>query len=377
MKPRHKRAAIVIGVLAAVGAGRRAGAQRLQQQPGVLLHADAGGVEGSAAGAHVPHRRPGAGRQRGARRLDGALHRHRHCARRCRCATKACCPTCSRKARASSRRASSGRRRVRGARGAGQARRELHAARGGRRVAARRQDARRSMARDAGQRRARPMIPELGHSSLLLALGGRRCAGRRCRWPARSAAAPTGWRWRGPAAGLQFAAGRCWRSSAWRMRSCANDFSVLYVASAIPIRQLPLPYRIAAVWGGHEGSLLLWVLMLDVLDAGGGAASAAACRDDRGARARRDGTGQRRLPAVHAAHLEPVRAPAAGRRRRPRPESAAAGPGHGDPSADALHGLRRILGRVCVRHRGAARRQARRGVGALDAAVDDGRPGCS
>ena len=40
-----------------------------------------------------------------------------------------------------------------------------------------------------------------------------------------------------------------------------NDFSVLYVAQHSNT-QLPLPYRVAAVWGGHEGSLLLWVLML-------------------------------------------------------------------------------------------------------------------
>ncbi len=40
-----------------------------------------------------------------------------------------------------------------------------------------------------------------------------------------------------------------------------NDFSVQYVANHSN-SMLPLPYRIAAVWGGHEGSLLLWVLML-------------------------------------------------------------------------------------------------------------------
>ena len=40
-----------------------------------------------------------------------------------------------------------------------------------------------------------------------------------------------------------------------------NDFSVLYVAQHSN-SLLPLPYRMAAVWGGHEGSLLLWVLML-------------------------------------------------------------------------------------------------------------------
>jgi cytochrome c-type biogenesis protein CcmF len=42
-----------------------------------------------------------------------------------------------------------------------------------------------------------------------------------------------------------------------------NDFSVLYVASNSN-SALPLPYRIAGVWGGHEGSLLLWVMMLTV-----------------------------------------------------------------------------------------------------------------
>jgi len=42
-----------------------------------------------------------------------------------------------------------------------------------------------------------------------------------------------------------------------------NDFSVLYVASNSN-SGLPLQYRIAAVWGGHEGSLLLWVLMLSL-----------------------------------------------------------------------------------------------------------------
>ena len=40
-----------------------------------------------------------------------------------------------------------------------------------------------------------------------------------------------------------------------------HDFSVLYVANHSNLG-LPLAYRIAAVWGGHEGSLLLWALML-------------------------------------------------------------------------------------------------------------------
>ncbi|TJY60851.1 heme lyase CcmF/NrfE family subunit [Sinimarinibacterium sp. CAU 1509] len=40
-----------------------------------------------------------------------------------------------------------------------------------------------------------------------------------------------------------------------------RDWSVAYVA-ANSHSQLPLMYRISAVWGAHEGSMLLWVLML-------------------------------------------------------------------------------------------------------------------
>ena len=40
-----------------------------------------------------------------------------------------------------------------------------------------------------------------------------------------------------------------------------NDFSVKYVA-AHSNSALPLFYRIAALWGAHEGSLLLWICVL-------------------------------------------------------------------------------------------------------------------
>ncbi len=40
-----------------------------------------------------------------------------------------------------------------------------------------------------------------------------------------------------------------------------NDFSVLYVAQHSNTR-LPTMYRLSAVWGGHEGSLLLWIFLL-------------------------------------------------------------------------------------------------------------------
>jgi cytochrome c-type biogenesis protein CcmF len=41
----------------------------------------------------------------------------------------------------------------------------------------------------------------------------------------------------------------------------ANDFSVLYVAEHSN-SALPIIYRVAAIWGGHEGSLLLWAFIL-------------------------------------------------------------------------------------------------------------------
>src|SRR3989338_8968677 len=40
-----------------------------------------------------------------------------------------------------------------------------------------------------------------------------------------------------------------------------NDFSVLNVAKN-SFSQLPEVYRLPATWGSHEGSMLLWVLML-------------------------------------------------------------------------------------------------------------------
>ena len=105
------------------------------------------------------------------------------------------------------------------------------------------------------------MIPELGHIILLLALGVALVQGivplagaRRGRHDWIALARPTAY--------LQFLlvvlSFICLTASFVR-----HDFSVLYVASNSN-SALPLPYRIAAVWGGHEGSLLLWVLMLNV-----------------------------------------------------------------------------------------------------------------
>ena len=105
------------------------------------------------------------------------------------------------------------------------------------------------------------MIPELGQVALLLALavalvqGTLPLAGAargRADWMALAR----------PAAQTHFllvaVAFACLTSAFVR-----NDFSVLYVASNSN-SALPLPYRVAGVWGGHEGSLLLWLMMLSV-----------------------------------------------------------------------------------------------------------------
>ncbi len=44
-----------------------------------------------------------------------------------------------------------------------------------------------------------------------------------------------------------------------------SDFSVIYVAQH-SYSLLSWELKLAAVWGGHEGSLLLWVLLLSALE---------------------------------------------------------------------------------------------------------------
>ena len=103
------------------------------------------------------------------------------------------------------------------------------------------------------------MIPELGHFALWLALGVSLVLGT---MPMVGAARARGdWMTLArPSARVLF--GLIAFSFACLAYSFAsNDFSVLYVASNSN-SLLPLHYRITAVWGGHEGSILLWLLML-------------------------------------------------------------------------------------------------------------------
>ena len=103
------------------------------------------------------------------------------------------------------------------------------------------------------------MIPEIGHFALILALSLAICqgvmplVGAHRNDEAMMAMAR-------PAALGQFVfVAIAFACLAWSF--LASDFSVLYVANH---SQLALPdvYKLSAVWGAHEGSLLLWILLM-------------------------------------------------------------------------------------------------------------------
>jgi cytochrome c-type biogenesis protein CcmF len=105
------------------------------------------------------------------------------------------------------------------------------------------------------------MIPELGQFALILALT---LALAQCVLPIAGAARGNA-TWMAvarPAAQGQFVfVAIAFGCLAWSFAS--NDFSVLNVATNSN-SHLPLHYRLAATWGSHEGSLLLWVLVLTI-----------------------------------------------------------------------------------------------------------------
>ena len=103
------------------------------------------------------------------------------------------------------------------------------------------------------------VIPELGQLALIIALGVALAQGvlpligAQRAFPAWIALArPAAW-----AGGLLLTFAFACLATSFAL----NDFSVLYVAQHSNTL-LPMQYRLAATWGGHEGSLLLWALML-------------------------------------------------------------------------------------------------------------------
>lgn len=105
------------------------------------------------------------------------------------------------------------------------------------------------------------MIPELGHFALILALT----------FAVIQSLIPLLGVWRNKeswmALGKQAAIGQCFFISIAFFTLIAafitNDFSVIYVAENSNTT-LPLFYKFTALWGAHEGSMLLWVSILSV-----------------------------------------------------------------------------------------------------------------
>ncbi|MGH8462312.1 MAG: heme lyase CcmF/NrfE family subunit [Stenotrophobium sp.] len=103
------------------------------------------------------------------------------------------------------------------------------------------------------------MIPELGHFALILALG---VAFVQVLVPAYGV-----WRRDSRALAVATSAAQAQFVLVITAYLCltwcfvSKDFSVAYVA-ANSQSELPLMYRLTAVWGAHEGSLLLWVTIL-------------------------------------------------------------------------------------------------------------------
>ena len=103
------------------------------------------------------------------------------------------------------------------------------------------------------------MIPEIGHLAMILALCMAILLGT----------VPLVGAWRGDRLWMSLARPAAWGQFAFLLVSFAcltwafvsDDFTVAYVASNSN-SALPWYYKFSAVWGAHEGSLLLWALIL-------------------------------------------------------------------------------------------------------------------
>ena len=103
------------------------------------------------------------------------------------------------------------------------------------------------------------MIPEIGHFALILALslallqGFLPLVGAHSKNIAMMSTARTA------AVGHLVFVAIAYACLTWAFLQ--NDFSVAYVANHSQLA-LPTMYKVTAVWGGHEGSVLLWILIL-------------------------------------------------------------------------------------------------------------------
>jgi len=105
------------------------------------------------------------------------------------------------------------------------------------------------------------MIPEIGHFALILALSLALCQGVIPMVGAHRNDAAMMAVGRTAANGQFFFVAVAFACLVWAFLQ--DDFSVAYVANHSQLA-LPTPYKVSAVWGAHEGSLLMWVLILAI-----------------------------------------------------------------------------------------------------------------
>src|SRR5262249_8408656 len=244
---------------------RRAGAERVEGLDRLFQFADRRRREAHCARHPHPARRAGGARQRRARRQScRAVRRHRRQRGRQRRLPGHSSRPVPRRAGRGDRGRAAARRLFQGGQRARQARRDLHAE-GGRRRA---QEAgplegrlRQENRRGAGEG---TVIPELGHYALVLALALALfqsvvpLVGARRGDPTLIGVAV-------PVAIAQFG----FVAFSFAMLAACYVMSDFSVASVFDNSHsaMPLIYRITSVWGNHEGSMLLWVLILAVFGA--------------------------------------------------------------------------------------------------------------
>ena len=195
------------------------------------------------------------------------------------------------------------------------------------------------------------MIVELGHFALragAVVVAPRR---RSCRRGARASATRASWQCR--RAGRARPARACCRLPCLALTHAyvVSDFSVANVWANSHSTK-PLIYRISGVWGNHEGSMLLWVLILAAVRCRGRRLRHATCRrrcaptcSPCKARSRCAFLLFIALTSNPFLRLDPVPA------RRPRPQPDPAGPRTRLPPALPLRRLCRLLDGVLVRRR--------------------------
>ena len=126
-----------------------------------------------------------------------------------------------------------------------------------------------------------------------------------------------------------------------------SDFSIANVVENSHSAK-PFIYKLTGVWGNHEGSMLLWTLILALFGALVALSRTSLPHRLRAGTLAAQGSV---IPAVSADDIKPVSPDVASACRGPGPQPALAGPRPRHPPPPALHRLCRVLDHLCLCHR--------------------------